>query len=200
MDGTPRNRAHHHERLRLAIALAHDLSPSAPPVIETVLGHRSAEWDQVKSSMADELAAWAKLAEEGGVTICFGVVLERVARFAEVNAREERQRLCHVLVLKLEHLAIDFVGQSNVVRPIEIRKSFEIAIRVVRDAEEIVARWIGEVRHGRGRTAQDKGQRGLDSDAGERCGIREAGLVNGAVKNAIVDNVVVWIAVFPITR
>ena len=71
MDGTPRNRAHHHERLRLAIALAHDLSPGAPPVIETVLGHKSAEFDQVKSSMADELAAWAKLAEEGDVTICF---------------------------------------------------------------------------------------------------------------------------------
>ena len=71
MDGTPRNRAYHHERLRLAIALAHDLSPSALPVIETVLGHKSAEFDQVKSSMADELAAWVKLAEEGDVTICF---------------------------------------------------------------------------------------------------------------------------------
>ncbi len=71
MDGVPKNRLHRTERLKLAIALAHQLSPDKLPVIETVIGGKSAGWDQVKSSMADELGEWAKLAEEGGITICF---------------------------------------------------------------------------------------------------------------------------------
>ena len=59
------------ERLKLAIALAHELSPGKLPVIETVLGGKSAEWDQTKERIAEELHEWAKLAEDGGITICF---------------------------------------------------------------------------------------------------------------------------------
>ena len=70
-DAAPKNHAHRLERLKLAIALAHELSPRNPPVIETVLGGKTAEWEEVKRRMADELGGWAKLAEEGGITICF---------------------------------------------------------------------------------------------------------------------------------
>ena len=71
MDGTAKTKEHHRERLKLGIELAHQLSPGHLPVIETVIGGKTAEWDLVKSSMADELGDWAKLAEEGGITICF---------------------------------------------------------------------------------------------------------------------------------
>jgi sugar phosphate isomerase/epimerase len=71
MDGTPKNRAHHIERLKLAFALAHELSPRKLPVFETVLGGKSDDWDQTRDRIADELHDWAKLAEDGGITICF---------------------------------------------------------------------------------------------------------------------------------
>jgi sugar phosphate isomerase/epimerase len=59
------------ERLKLAIALAHEISPRKLPVIETVLGGKSADWDQTRERIAGELHEWAKLAEDGGITICF---------------------------------------------------------------------------------------------------------------------------------
>ena len=51
------------ERLREAAALAHELSPGAPAVIESPPGGRAAEWEQIKRGMADELAVWAKTLE-----------------------------------------------------------------------------------------------------------------------------------------
>jgi sugar phosphate isomerase/epimerase len=65
------DRTHNLERLKLAIALAHELSPDKLPVIETVLGGKSADWDQSKERIAEELRRWAKLAEDGGITVCF---------------------------------------------------------------------------------------------------------------------------------
>lgn len=56
-------------RLKLAAVLAHELVPDKPPLIETVLGGKPAEWDAVKEKMADCLKAWAKIAEENKVTI-----------------------------------------------------------------------------------------------------------------------------------
>jgi inosose dehydratase len=51
------------ERLREAAALAHELSPGAPAVIETTLGGRPADWEEIKRKMADELGVWAKTLE-----------------------------------------------------------------------------------------------------------------------------------------
>ena len=65
------DRAHNLERLKLAIALAHELSPDKLPVIETVLGGKSADWDQGKERIAEELRQWAQLAEDGKITVCF---------------------------------------------------------------------------------------------------------------------------------
>lgn len=52
------------ERLRAAAALAHELSPGAPALIETPLGGRTEMWEQSKHQMADELATWAKTLEQ----------------------------------------------------------------------------------------------------------------------------------------
>ncbi len=65
------NRARNIERLKLAIALAHELSPQRLPVFETVLGGKSEDWDQTKERIAADLHEWAKLGEDGGVTLCF---------------------------------------------------------------------------------------------------------------------------------
>jgi inosose dehydratase len=69
--GTPEKRAANLERLKQGMALAHELAPSQAPVIETILGGKTADWDNVKDRMVDELKDWAKLAESNKITICF---------------------------------------------------------------------------------------------------------------------------------
>lgn len=56
-------------RLRQACVLARDLQPEAPPVIETVLGGKPAEWLQVRDQMATRLQDWARIAEAEKVVI-----------------------------------------------------------------------------------------------------------------------------------
>ena len=57
------------QRLKMAAELAHQLAPDKPPLIETVLGGKPAEWDAVKEKMAARLKDWAKVAEENKVVI-----------------------------------------------------------------------------------------------------------------------------------
>lgn len=57
------------ERIKAAGQLAHDVSPTAVPPLETVLGGKPAEWDQVKDRMVERLQAWGKAAEEAKITI-----------------------------------------------------------------------------------------------------------------------------------
>ncbi|NDA66368.1 MAG: sugar phosphate isomerase/epimerase [Verrucomicrobia bacterium] len=58
------------ERIQAAAQLAHDLTPDAPPVLETVMGGKPAEWDKVKAQMAARLADWGKAAAAGKITLC----------------------------------------------------------------------------------------------------------------------------------
>ena len=52
------------DRIRVAAALAHDVAPSHPPLLQTVLGGKPTEWEQVKGRMATRLADWARVAGE----------------------------------------------------------------------------------------------------------------------------------------
>lgn len=69
--GVAQKRAENLERLKRAIELGHDLSPNKQPVIETIIGRKTAEWDQVKASMVGELREWARVAEDGNTVVCF---------------------------------------------------------------------------------------------------------------------------------
>lgn len=62
-------RAKHLDRIKAAGQLANDLSSSAPPPLETVLGGKPAEWEQVKDRMAEQLRGWAAAAAEAKVVI-----------------------------------------------------------------------------------------------------------------------------------
>ena len=57
------------EKIRLAAQLGHDLVPTAPPVLETVLGGKPAQWEELREPMAERLADWAKVAAEADQTI-----------------------------------------------------------------------------------------------------------------------------------
>ena len=58
------------ERIKDAAQLAHDLVPDAPPLLETVMGGKPAEWEKVKAQMATRLADWARVAAASKITLC----------------------------------------------------------------------------------------------------------------------------------
>lgn len=58
------------DRIRAAAALARDLAPESPPVLETVLGGKPAEWDALRDRMAVRVRDWAKAAADSGITVC----------------------------------------------------------------------------------------------------------------------------------
>jgi sugar phosphate isomerase/epimerase len=55
--------------LEKAASFARHLNPTQPPLIETVLGGKPAEWDQLKDGMIANLRRWAETAEKHRVTI-----------------------------------------------------------------------------------------------------------------------------------
>lgn len=57
------------ERLKTAIELGQALAPNTPPVIETILGGKPAQWEQVKDRLAERLRAWATVAANGKTVI-----------------------------------------------------------------------------------------------------------------------------------
>ncbi|MCX6900763.1 MAG: sugar phosphate isomerase/epimerase [Verrucomicrobia bacterium] len=57
------------DALKAAVQLAQDLAPQQPPVVETVLGGKPAEWDNVKDRMAERLQSWAAVATAGRTTL-----------------------------------------------------------------------------------------------------------------------------------
>lgn len=58
------------ERIKLMGQLAYDLAGDGPvPVVETVLGGRPTEWEQVREMMVAALASWAKVAEQSRVVL-----------------------------------------------------------------------------------------------------------------------------------
>ena len=69
----------HLRALAEAAQLAHELQPAQPPLIETVLGGKPAEWDAIKDKMASNLRAWAAVAEKARITLAIkGHVLSAV--------------------------------------------------------------------------------------------------------------------------
>jgi inosose dehydratase len=57
------------ERLKKIAEFAHDLDPKNPPALDTILGLKTAEWDQARPRMADELREWARIAEDAKMTV-----------------------------------------------------------------------------------------------------------------------------------
>lgn len=59
----------HLDRIKAAAELSRDLAPATPPLLETILGGKPAEWENVKTKMAEQLRAWAEVAAREKITI-----------------------------------------------------------------------------------------------------------------------------------
>ncbi len=59
----------HLDRIKAAAELSRDVAPQTPPLLETVLGGKPAEWETVKQKMAEQLRAWAAVAAKEKITI-----------------------------------------------------------------------------------------------------------------------------------
>jgi sugar phosphate isomerase/epimerase len=57
------------DKIRAAAGLAHDISPQALPMLQTVLGGRVGDWDKVKDTMVSRLAQWSRVAGENGIRL-----------------------------------------------------------------------------------------------------------------------------------
>ncbi|MDB6138053.1 MAG: Xylose isomerase domain protein barrel [Verrucomicrobiaceae bacterium] len=57
------------DSLRETATLVHELVPANPPMIETVLGGKPAEWEQIKGRMVDRLHSWAETATQAKIAI-----------------------------------------------------------------------------------------------------------------------------------
>jgi inosose dehydratase len=69
--GAPDRRKSNLERIKRMVDLGNELAPQAPPVIDTIAGGRTAEWDKTKGMLVEELREWAKIGEDGRTDICF---------------------------------------------------------------------------------------------------------------------------------
>ncbi len=57
------------DRIRAAAALAHDIAPPSPPILQTVLGGKPDEWPSVNKRMAARLLEWARVAEDNRIRL-----------------------------------------------------------------------------------------------------------------------------------
>ena len=59
------------EKLKRAVELAHDLTPDKPPVVQSIVGGKTARWEEKKGRLVEQLANWAKVGEASKTVICF---------------------------------------------------------------------------------------------------------------------------------
>ena len=132
-------------RLKLAADLAHELSPEAPPMIQTVLG--GGDFESVKSLLAERLEQWVRLAESNDVTIAIkphrgGVVSkpsEAVWLIEQLGAPP-----CLRLVYDYSHYAFRDLSLEDTVETAHLYTGMIAVKDAVKEGDRVVFRLPGE--------------------------------------------------------
>lgn len=59
------------EKLKRAVELAHDLASDKRPVVQSVVGGKTARWEEMKGRLVEQLADWARVGQTSKTVICF---------------------------------------------------------------------------------------------------------------------------------
>lgn len=101
IDEKDRTREARIERVKLAAALAHDLSRDSPPLMQTTIGG-GGDWKQMRSHYADEIQDWLKVADSNDLVIAVkphrGGAFSRpdeAVELIELLGKPERLRMCY---------------------------------------------------------------------------------------------------------
>ncbi len=89
------------ERLKRAAGLGHELSPDAPPIVETTMG--GGKWDEVRETFRDRLGGWAEAADRAKT-----IVAVKPHRFGAVNRPEDAVWLVEQVKSRWIRLAYDY--------------------------------------------------------------------------------------------
>ena len=111
------NQKPHHEKLKQAAQVAHDLAPDAPPLIETVMGN--GKWDAVKNQVRDHLGAWAEIAKKSKTLLCV-----KPHRFGACNLPEHAVWLVEQIKSPSLKLAYDYSHFAH--RDLSLEKTIQL--------------------------------------------------------------------------
>jgi sugar phosphate isomerase/epimerase len=57
------------DKIRAAAGLAYDIAPKNPPMLQTVLGGKSGDWEKIRDTMATRLRGWSEVAGENRIKL-----------------------------------------------------------------------------------------------------------------------------------
>ncbi len=118
--------AKHAEVIRTAAQLSHDLQPAAPPLLETVLGGRPAEWDAIKERMRDRLQMWAEIAKRADIVIAIKAHVSSAVNSPErllwLLREVESKHLC--AAYDYSHFALHGWNLEDTLAPLVARTKF----------------------------------------------------------------------------
>jgi inosose dehydratase len=103
LDGNEKTHRANLVRLQAALDLGRELSPDAPPLIETILGGAVGAWDKLRRQFADRLGEWARLAEKHKTLIAI-----KPHRFGAMNLPEQALWLLEQVKSPWIKLAYDY--------------------------------------------------------------------------------------------
>ena len=103
LDGDAKSHSSQLERLERALELGQELSPEKPPIIETILGGKVDQWEQIKNQFRDRLGDWAKLAEKTK-----SIIAIKPHRFGAMNRPEQALWLLEQVKSKSIRLVYDW--------------------------------------------------------------------------------------------
>lgn len=100
------------DRLRRDAEFAHDISPAAPPVVQTHLGGSDKDWDKLKNMIVDRLGNWARVGAETKTVICIKGHNKNLMDTAEKSQWVMRQVHGPWLKLLYDYSHYEAVGQT----------------------------------------------------------------------------------------